>query len=56
VGAELFHWHRQTDRLTDRWRDMIELIVVYCNFVNAPKTYSVLHFKPPDFTFHRLLV
>ena len=41
MGAALFHADEQTgrqaDRQTDRWRDMMKVIVVFRNFANAPK-------------------
>jgi len=40
-GTELFHAGRRIDRRTDINRhgcaDMTKLIVVFCNFANAPK-------------------
>jgi len=36
VGVELFHADRRTDEKTDRWTDIIKLIVTFWNFVNAP--------------------
>jgi hypothetical protein len=33
VEAELFHAHERTDEQTD----MLKLIVIICNFANAPK-------------------
>ena len=45
MGAELFHADRKTfgrlvgpsDARTDRQRDLMELMVAFCNFTNAPK-------------------
>jgi len=37
VGAKLFH----TDEWTDRWTDMIKLIVAFRNFANSPKNWTL---------------
>jgi hypothetical protein len=35
VGAELFHADWQTDIPKDEQRDMIKLIIDFCNFANS---------------------
>ena len=51
VGAELFHADLRTDRQTDRWtnrqRDMTKLIVAFRNFANAPKSETAKTISVP---------
>jgi hypothetical protein len=43
VETGLFHADGEADRQTDRETDMTKLIVVLCNFSNAPENVKFVH-------------